>query len=97
MTVEALILVKTFAGMTSKAVSHIALAKSKNSEEYKEKAIKQVYLATGEYDIIVHASAKDPSDIFYLADRIRETKASTQGAVSHTEVICLWPKSAGDP
>lgn len=97
MTVEALILVKTFPGMTSKAVGYIARSKDKSSEEYKEKAIKHVYLATGEYDIIVHASAEDPSEIFYLADRIRETKASPQSAVSNTEIVCLWLKSAGDP
>ena len=97
MTVEALILVKTMPGKTRKVVERIARSKDKLSKEYKEKAIKQVYLATGEYDIIVHVSAEDPSEIFYLADRIREIEASPQTAVSSIEIVYLWPKSAGDP
>jgi hypothetical protein len=96
---EALIFVKPFPGKTQKVVELIARGKTPESrdDDYKEEAIRKVYLAPGEYDIIVHASHERAEEIFFLASRIRAITASTEGAVSETKTIPLWPKGANDP
>jgi hypothetical protein len=81
MTVEALILLKPVPGKTSEVVSRIALGKTPTSRdsEYHDEAIKRVYLATGEYGIIVYVSTEeDWGKVFRLANDFAKSNGSAK-------------------
>jgi hypothetical protein len=97
MTVEAFILVRSNPGSTKPVVMQISQETKPGSGKYMMKGVKQVYRATGEYDVIVYASAGTTEEIFKLADDIGAIKSSTQPATQNVQVIILGPKKMGDP
>ncbi len=98
MTVEAFILVKSAPGKSRDLTIKIAAAEGIGKRRtWKIKGVKKVYRATGEYDIIVHASSRDTNEIFAIADKLAAMTASPQRATLRVEVIILGPKKMGDP
>jgi uncharacterized protein with GYD domain len=100
--IEGLIFVKSVPGKTKHVLRWIARrgkrpseAKENGDDDYWDKEIKRVYLATGEYDIIVRVETKDAKRLFELADIIGATRSDPN--VSSTRTILLCPKKAGDP
>lgn len=107
---EALILIKTVPGKTMQVVAYLAEEDKKKKGVYRERAVREVYRASGKYDVIVHVATKDAKQLFKLVDKIRiwpdddtSNRAlriaddSCRAGVSEIDTILLVHKAMGDP
>ena len=107
---EALILIKTVPGKTMQVVTYLAEEDEKKKGVYRERAVREVYQASGKFDVIVHVATKDAKELFKLVDKIRSwpeenTSDSTESTANNTcqknvseiEPIVLVHKAMGDP
>ncbi|HKW04613.1 MAG TPA: hypothetical protein VJN71_04875 [Nitrososphaerales archaeon] len=107
---EALILIKTEPGKTKKLIEYLAEEDNEKSGEYREKAIRDVYEASGKYDVIAHVATKSAKQLFELIEKIRiwpkenrrkptvrTANDNSNTGVSEIDTILLVHKAMGDP